>query len=157
MNRVTGVSPAVAAHKQLIVSRVKMADGRNHSGGQSLRFETSPGGRAPHPTTAPSSSVCCDRLRFSRRTPWEQSRDRIGHVHDEIAIFFGTTHLVPFASSSALLTIGKAFFLSPLQRSLFYQDALAFVPRDRLKRTTTADSALYLLARRVRAASPLGR
>jgi hypothetical protein len=33
-------------------------------------------------------------------------------VDDEIAIIFGTTRLVPFASSSALLTIRKASFLS---------------------------------------------
>jgi hypothetical protein len=52
-NRVAGVSPAVAAHKQLIASRVAVADGRNHSGGQSLSFETGarrtcvPPGRCP--------------------------------------------------------------------------------------------------------------
>ena len=62
MNRVTGVSSAVAAHKQLIVSRVTVADGRNHSDGQSLRFETSPGGRATHPTAAPQAGVPGDRL-----------------------------------------------------------------------------------------------
>jgi hypothetical protein len=72
MNRVTGVSSAVAAHKQLIVSRVTVADGRNHSGGQSLRFETSPGGRATHPTAAPQRRVCCDNSRFSRRTARKQ-------------------------------------------------------------------------------------
>src|SRR5271166_2575394 len=77
----------------------------------------------------PRRAVCAAIVRASPGgTPREQSRDRIGHVHDEIAIIFGTTHLVPLASSSALLTIRKAFFLSPLQRSLFYQDALAFVP-----------------------------
>jgi hypothetical protein len=49
-------------------------------------------------------------------------------VHHKIAIVLSATHLVPFAASSAQLTIRKALFLSPLQGSLFYQDALAFVP-----------------------------
>jgi hypothetical protein len=49
-------------------------------------------------------------------------------VDDEIAIIFGTTHLVPFAPSRPLLGIRKAFLFGALQRSLFYQDAFAFVP-----------------------------
>src|ERR1700688_4320724 len=72
MNRVTGVSSAVAAHKQLIVSRVTVADGRNHSGGQSLRIETAPGGRATHPIAAPRRRVCCHNSRSSLRTARKQ-------------------------------------------------------------------------------------
>ncbi len=101
MNRVTGVSPAVAAHKKLILSRVTMADGRNHSGSKRTFLERPPDECPPHPTTAPPCSVCRDRSRFLRRTPWEQSRDRTGHMHDEIAIIFGTAHFVPFALSRA--------------------------------------------------------
>jgi hypothetical protein len=48
MNRVTGVSPAVAAHKKLIVSRVTMADGRNHSGSKGCLLERPPSERPPH-------------------------------------------------------------------------------------------------------------
>jgi hypothetical protein len=127
MNRVTGVSPAVAAHKKLILSRVTMADGRNHSGSKRTFLERPPDECPPHPTTAPPCSVCRDRSRFLRRTPWEQSRDRTGHMHDEIAIIFGTAHFVPFALSRALLTICKAFLFGALERGLRSQDALAFV------------------------------
>ena len=126
-NRVTGVTPAVAAHKKLIVSRVTMADGRNHSGSKGTFLERPPGECPPHPTTAPSGSVCRDRSRLLRRTPGEQSRDRTDHTHDEIAIIFGTAHFVPFALSRALLTIREAFLFGALERSLRNQDALTFV------------------------------
>jgi hypothetical protein len=114
MNRVTGVSPTVAAHKKLIVSRVTVADGRNHSGSKSTFLERPPGECPPHPTTAPPGSVCRDRSRFLRRTPWEQSQDRTDHMHDEIEIIFGTAHFVPFALSRALLSIRKTFLFGAL-------------------------------------------
>jgi hypothetical protein len=128
MNRVTGVSSAVAAHKQLIVSRVTVADGRNHSGGQSLRFETSPGGRATYPTAAPQRRVCCDNSRFSRRTARKQFQNRFCNVRRELAVILSAPHLVPFAASRTLLGVRKAFLFGALQGSLLYQDALAFVP-----------------------------
>jgi len=128
MNRVTGISSAVAAHKQIIVSRVTVADGRNHSGGQSLRFETSPGGRATHPTTAPQRRVCCDNSRFSRRTARKQFQNRFCNVRRELAVILNAPHFVPFAASRTLLGIRKAFLVGALQGSLLYQDALAFVP-----------------------------
>jgi len=128
MNRVAGVSPAVAAHKQLIVSRVTVADGRNHSGGQSLPFETSPGRCAPHPTTAPQPRVCCDNSRFSRRTARKQLQNRFCNLRGEFAVILSTPHLVPFAPSRTLLGIRKAFLFGAPQRSFLYQDALAFVP-----------------------------
>ena len=126
-NRITGVSPTVAAHKKIIVSRVTMADGRNHSGSKGTFLERPPGECPPHPTTAPPGSVCRDRSRFLQRTPWEQSRDRTSHVHDEIAIIFCTAHFIPFALSRALLTIRKAFLFGALERRLRNQDALTFV------------------------------
>jgi hypothetical protein len=61
------------------------------------------------------------------RTPWEQSRDRTGHAHDEIAIIFGTANFLPFSLSRALLTICKAFLFGALERGLRNQDALTFV------------------------------
>jgi hypothetical protein len=105
MNRVTGVSAAVAVHKQLIVSRVTEADGRNHSGGQSLRFESLPGGGAPHPTTAPRSRSCCDNSRFSRRTARKQFQNRFCHLRGEIAVILSAPHLVSFAPSRTMLGI----------------------------------------------------
>jgi hypothetical protein len=126
-NRITGLTPTVAAHKKIIVSRVTMADGRNHSGSKGTFLERPPGQCPPHPTTAPPGSVCRDRSRFLQRTPWEQSRDRTSHVHDEIAIIFCTAHLIPFALSRALLTIRKAFLFGALERRLRNQDALTFV------------------------------
>lgn len=126
-NGVTGVSPAVAAHKKLIVSRVTMADGRNHSGSKGAFLERPPGECPPHPATAPPGSVCRDRSRLLRRTPGEQSRDHTGHTLDEVAIIFDTAHFVPFALSRALLTIREAFLFGALDRSLRNQDALTFV------------------------------
>jgi hypothetical protein len=129
MNRVTGVSSAVAAaHKQLIVSRVTVADGRNHSGGQSLRFEPSPGRRATHPTAAAQRSVYCDNSRFSRRTARKQFQNRFCNVRRELAVILSAPHLVPFAASYTLLGIRKAFLFGARQGSLLDQDALAFVP-----------------------------
>jgi hypothetical protein len=104
-----------------------MADGRNYSGSKRTFLQHPPGECPPHPTTAPPCRVCRNRSRFLRRTPWEQSRDRSGHMHDEIAIIFGTAHFVPFALSRALLTIRKAFLFGALQRSLRNHDALTFV------------------------------
>jgi hypothetical protein len=127
MNRITGVSPTVADHKKLIVSRVTMADGCNHCGSKGTFFERPPRECSPHPTTAPPGRVCRDHSRFFRRTPWEQSQDRTGHAHDEIAIIFGTAHSLPFALSRALLTICKAFLFGALKRGLRNQDALTFV------------------------------
>jgi hypothetical protein len=114
MNRVTGVGSAVAAHKQLIVSRVTVADGRNHSGGQSLRCKTSPGGRAAHPTAAPQRRVCCDNSRFSRRTARKQFQNRFCNVRRELAVILSAPHLVLFAASRTLLGIRKAFLISIL-------------------------------------------
>jgi hypothetical protein len=128
MNRVTGVSSAVAAHKQLIVSRVTVADGRNHSGGHSLRFETSPGRRATHPTAAPQRRVCCDNSRFSQRTARKQFQNRICNVRCELAVILSTPYLVQLAASRTLLGICKAFLFGALQGSLFYQNALPFIP-----------------------------
>jgi hypothetical protein len=127
MDIVTGVGPAVAAHKKLIVSRVTMADSRNHSGSKGTFCERPPGECPSYPTTAPPGSVCRDRSCFLWRTTWEQSQDRTGHEHDEIAIVFGTAYFVPFALSRARLTIRKTFLLGALERSLRNQDALAFV------------------------------
>jgi hypothetical protein len=107
---------------------VTVADGRNHSGGQSLRFETSPGGRATHATAAPQRRVCCDNSRFSRRTARKQFQNRFCNVRRELAVILSTPHLVPFAASRTLMGIRKAFLLGALQGTLFYQDALAFVP-----------------------------
>jgi hypothetical protein len=104
-----------------------MADGRNHNGGKGTFLERPPGECPPHPTTAPPGCVCRDRSRFLRRTPWEQSRDRTSHVHEEIAIIFCTAHFIPFALSRTLLTIRKAFLFGALERSLRNQDALTFV------------------------------
>ena len=95
-NRVTGVSPAVAALKQLIVSRLTVADGRNHSGGQSLSFETAPGGRASHPAASPQRRVRCDNPRFPRRTARKQFQNRFCHGRREIAIILSTPHLIQF-------------------------------------------------------------
>jgi hypothetical protein len=127
MDIVTGVTPAAAPHKKLIVSRMTMADGRYNGGSKRTFLECPPGECPPHATTAPPCSVCRDGSRFLRRTPWEQSRDRSGHTHDEIAIILGTAHFVPLALSLALLTIRKAFLFSALQRSLRNHDALTFV------------------------------
>jgi hypothetical protein len=104
-----------------------MTDGCNHSGSKGTFLERPPGKCPPHPTTAPPGSVFRDRSRFLRRTPWEQSRDRSSHVHDEIAIIFCTAHFIPRALSRALLTICKAFLFSALERGLRNQDALTFV------------------------------
>src|SRR5664280_3116644 len=79
-NRATGVGAAVAAHKKLIVSRVTMANGRNHSGGKCSLLERLAGGSAPHAATAPACSVFCNRSRFFGRTPREQFQDHTGHV-----------------------------------------------------------------------------
>jgi hypothetical protein len=49
-------------------------------------------------------------------------------VRGEIAVILSTPHLVSFAPSRTLLAIRKAFLFGALQRSLLYQDALAFVP-----------------------------
>ena len=87
-NRITGVSPTIAAHKKIIVSRMTMADGRNHSGSKGTFLERPPGECPPHPTTAPPGSVFRDRSRFLRRTPWEQSRDRTSHVMMRLRSFF---------------------------------------------------------------------
>jgi len=127
MNRVTGVSPVVAAHKKLIVSCLTMADGRNHSSREGTFFKRPPGKGSPHPTTAPPGSMRRDRPCFLWRTSWKQSQDRTGHVHDEIAVIFGKAHFVPFALPRTLLTIRKALLLSARERSLRHQNALTFV------------------------------
>src|ERR1700730_14046246 len=103
-----------------------MADGRNHSGREGTFLERPPGERPPHTTTASPGGVRRDRSRFLRRTPWEQSRDRRGHVHYEIVIIFGAAQCVPLTLSRALLTIRKAFLFGALERKLRNQDALTF-------------------------------
>ena len=126
-NRATGVGAAVAAHKKLIVSRVTMANGRNHSGGKCSLLERLAGGSAPHAATAPACSVFCNRSRFFGRTPREQFQDCVGHALGKAAIIFGTAHRVPFAAQRALLTIREAFLFRLLERGSRYQNALALV------------------------------
>jgi hypothetical protein len=72
--------------------------------------------------------VCCDNLRFSRRTARKQFHNRFCNVRRELAVILRAPHLAPFAPSRTLLGIRKAFLFGALQGSLLYQDALAFVP-----------------------------
>ena len=92
----TGVAELILASRQLIVSRLTVADGRNHSGGQSLSFETAPGGRASHPAASPQRRVRCDNPRFPRRTARKQFQNRFCHGRREIAIILSTPHLIQF-------------------------------------------------------------
>ncbi len=135
-----------------------MADSRDRRGCDGPLVESLPCGGASDTAATARRHVFRYGKCLAGRTARKQFPDCIRHAGAQIAVLFNTAHLLAPAPSRSRACFLNAFVFSFLECRFFDQDALAFVmARALLYRTTTAESVLCFLARRVSAASPRGR
>ena len=120
--------------------------------------ERTPGGRAADPAGATDRGVAGDRSRPRGRAAGEQAHDLRGHPRLQLDVLARPPLRLALAPAGPRLPVRQA-----LQLGASSACSSTRIPcrsnrlRLRLKRTTTADKRLPALARRVSAASPLGR
>ena len=124
----TGVAELILASRQLIVSRLTVADGRNTAAVRASVSRQRPADVRPT-RPLPRNAVCAA---ITRASPGGQPGNSF-----RIASAMGAARLrsssarrtsSSFAPSGPLLGTRKAFFFGAFQRNLLYQDAFAFVP-----------------------------
>src|SRR5947209_4078298 len=71
-----GIESRCAAHQELIIIGVLVADVSNHSQVHRWRLQRLPGGGAADSTTAPPACACSDSTRLIRRTSWVSRPNR---------------------------------------------------------------------------------
>ena len=149
-----------AGHQQLVVAGVLVADGRRDRQLERLGLERAPGRRAADPARA------AHRRHGGRSTAPAQPDSRETGARSPAAIracsstsSLGALERVALAPSRPRVLVGQALCLGALERAAPRPGSpdARYRLRARLKRTTTADRRLPAFARRVSAASPLGR